>query len=150
MRIISFAWTTPALVAGHKTCTRRDWNDEYAAKFQAGDLLAGWDKSPRFKGHQVAVIRLTVKPYKEPTKMAPESDWEAEGFAYLSSIGAKVNGMTPEELWQIWHSQDSSLWVVRFELIEICQPSKFEHRAGEVAVLQCPLCFAAYIGENKQ
>jgi hypothetical protein len=39
MMTISFAWTTPALLAGHKTVTRRDWDAEYAIRFAAGQLV---------------------------------------------------------------------------------------------------------------
>lgn len=117
MRIISFAWTTPAIRARRKTCTRRDWNDNYAQRFQKGEFIAAYDRSPRYGGHQIAVIRLTDKPYKEATCKAPPQDWEAEGFAYLSSIGAKVNGLTPVELWQRWLHSDKKLWVVRFEIV---------------------------------
>ena len=117
MRIISFAWTTPALLAGRKTCTRREWDDGYARRFHAGDLIAAYDKSPRSGGKQVATIRLTSNPYKALTSDMPDSDWEAEGFAYLTEIGAKVNGHTPRELWDDWHRRPVTLWVVRFELV---------------------------------
>ncbi len=119
MRIISFAWTTPALVAGHKTCTRRDWAPGWAVRFQTGDLVAAYDRSPRYRGKQVAVVRLTARPYPESTRDAPETDYEAEGFAFLSKIGAKVDGMTPEALWRLWHISARLLYVVRFELVEV-------------------------------
>ena len=56
--IISFAWTTTALLDGRKTVTRREWSDGHAAKFKPCDLVDAWDKSPRFKGKKVAVIRI--------------------------------------------------------------------------------------------
>lgn len=57
--IISFAWTTQALLAGRKTVTRREWTDGHAAKFKPGDLVDAWDKLPRCKGSKkVAVIRI--------------------------------------------------------------------------------------------
>lgn len=90
MKIISFAWTTPALLAGRKTVTRRDWQLGYASGFHAGDLVAAYNRSPRHGGRQVATIRLTRAPYLESTKEAPPEDYEAEGLAYLDSIGAKV------------------------------------------------------------
>ncbi len=130
MLIISFGWTVAALLARRKTCTRRDWNDGYAARFEEGQLLAAWDKSPRFHGHQVAVVQLTQKPYKELTRLAPESDWEAEGFAYLSFISAKIDGYKPIELWQMWHAEDMELWVVRFSIREILPQPKGEGGAG--------------------
>ena len=118
MPIISFAWTTPAIKARLKTCTRRDWNDDYARRFRAGQLVAAYDKSPRYGGKQIVILCLTEKPYKEPYCQVPDSDWEAEGFAYLESIGARVAGMTPRELWNIWKQSPVEGWVIRFEYVE--------------------------------
>ena len=33
-KIISFAWTTDALLQCKKTVTRRDWDDKYASRFK--------------------------------------------------------------------------------------------------------------------
>lgn len=117
MRIISFAWTTPALIAGRKTVTRREWVDGYALTFHAGDLAAAFDRSPRYGGHQVATIRLTRDPYKESTALAPEGDYEAEGFTYLADRGVMVDGLPPAALWRAWYLHPQLLWVVRFELV---------------------------------
>lgn len=121
MRNISFAWTTPAVLARRKTVTRREWNDDYGERFQSGDLVAAYDRNPRFKGKQIGVIRLTSKPRR--TTLIPAEDWEGEGFAYLESIGAKVNGMTPRQLWDDWMSDppgfERSFWVVRFEIVSL-------------------------------
>jgi len=119
MMTISFAWTTPALLAGVKTVTRRDWNPEYAARFRAGQLVAAYDRQPRYRGRQVATIRLTQPPYRQSTADAPESDWEAEGFAYLERMGSKVGKLTPRVLWKAWHVFPQEMWVVRFELVEV-------------------------------
>ena len=149
MKIISFAWTTPAIYAKRKTCTRRDWNDVYAGRFQAGEMVAGYNRSQRFGGRQIAVVHLTEKPYKEPLCNVSDSDWEAEGFAYLTEIGARVNGMTPLQLWEIWKHTPDPEWVIRFEIVELTSQGNFEHTGNREAVLQCPLCFAEYLG-NKQ
>lgn len=119
MKIISFAWTTPALLAGRKTVTRRDWNDGYAQRFRKGDLVQAYDRSPRYGGRRVAVIRLTVDPYKELTNDVPATDWEAEGFAYLTEIGATPGGRTPDDVWDSWRDDPTDLWVVHFELVEV-------------------------------
>ena len=150
MRIISFSWTTPALVARRKTCTRRDWNDDYAKRFQAGELVAGYNRNQRYGGHQIAVVKLTQKPYKEPLCNVPDSDWEAEGFAYLTEIGARVNGMTPRQLWDIWKQTWDPEWVIHFEIVELTSQRNFQHTGNREAALQCPLCFAEYLGEDKQ
>lgn len=135
MKIISFAWTTPAILARRKTCTRRDWNDRYAQSFQAGEMLAGYNRSQRYGGHQICVISLTQKPYREPLRNVPDSDWEAEGFAYLTEIGAKVNGMTPQELWDVWKQTWDPEWVVRFEIVELTE----EIRKLKGTVGGCPM-----------
>ncbi len=119
MRSISFAWTAPALLVGRKTVTRRDWSDAYARRFQAGDHVAAYDRSPRFGGKRVAVIELEHFPYQESTAVMPSEDWEREGFAYLASIGAKVDGVTPREFWEGWMDDAVTLWVVRFRLVSL-------------------------------
>ena len=119
MKQISFAWTTPALLAGAKTCTRRDWKDSWARQFHARDRVAAYDRQPRYGGRQVAVIELTQDPYRESTAKAPESDWEAEGFAWLQFNLIKVDGLWPNVLWRAWHVYPQMLWVVRFELVGV-------------------------------
>lgn len=119
MKEISFAWTTPALLAGRKTVTRRAWSDDYARRFRAGELVTALDRQRRYRGKPVAVIRLTQAPYFESTVKAPDTDWEAEGFEYLTGIGAKVDGHAPEALWRRWRWIGEDMWVVRFELVEV-------------------------------
>lgn len=117
MKSISFAWTTPALLAGRKTVTRRDWKESWARSFREGELVGAYDRQPRFQGKQVAVIRLTEAPYLESTAQAPDSDYEAEGFGYLQERGIMVDGLLPEKLWRVWRVSPRSMWVVRFELV---------------------------------
>jgi hypothetical protein len=120
MKIISFAWTTPALLAGAKTCTRRDWKMEYAFRFKKGDLCLAYDKQPRFGGKPVAIIRLTATPIFESTKRAPLSDYAAEGFSWLKAHGIMVIGKYDVDmLWKVWRMEGFDKWVVRFELVEI-------------------------------
>ena len=82
--IISFAWTTPALLEGIKTVTRRQWADRTLASWQKAwdeDRLEhkAYDKDPRAKGRHIGTITLTKRPYLEPLKDMPFSDLEAEG-----------------------------------------------------------------------
>ena len=116
---ISFAWTTPALLAGKKTVTRRAWKTVWARRFRKGDLVTAFDKQPRYGGHPVAVIRLIADPVQEQLADAPELDWEAEGFAYLSDIGERVHGQVPEDVWNDWMTNYDMVYVVRFELVEV-------------------------------
>lgn len=120
---ISFAWTTPALIRGEKSCTRRDWPDHYARLFVTactrGDLVAAYDRQPRFGGKRVALIEL-LSVTNELTSEAPAEDYVREGFVYLASIGMKVDGMTPQALWREWKSEpDRRMWVIRFKLVRL-------------------------------
>ena len=119
MSWISFAWTTPALLAGRKTCTRREWTASHARQFHDGDLVGAYDRSPRNGGRKVAVIRLTAPVQRRSTKFMPESDWEDEGFEYLAGIGASVKGDTPAAIWADWRDNPRDLYVIRFEIIEV-------------------------------
>lgn len=120
MKIISFAWTTPALLAGVKTVTRRDWKPHYAARFKAGDIVLAYDRNPRFKGKPVAKIQLTQDPYFENTKNAPQNDWFAEGFNWLFENRVLVAGkFEPSLLWTVWKTHGFDKWVVRFRLLEV-------------------------------
>lgn len=118
--IISFGWTTPALLAGQKTVTRRDWHPKHAAHFSPGQLVDAWNTSPRnVQGnpHKVAVIRI-LDLSLQSTAAAPDSDWEAEGFEYLTQHGILVDGHTPGLHWTAWRAKPRDLYVVRFEVVE--------------------------------
>jgi hypothetical protein len=115
VKIISFAWTTPALLAGRKKVTRREWSKDYAQRFKAGDLVAAYDKNPRNGGKQIATIRLTHDPYLERTDQMPGSDYEDEGLKYFEEQGLLFRGMTPQTFWRNWKAAKTLVWVIRFE-----------------------------------
>lgn len=119
MLIISYAWTTPAVKARRKTCTRRDWEDAYAARFHKGDLVQAYDKNPRNGGKPFGIVRLTQDPYKERLCDIPMDDWVNEGFDYLTEIGVTVKGLKPIEIWNLWKLNEETIWVVRFEIVEL-------------------------------
>lgn len=82
--IISFAWTIEPLLAGLKTCTRRDWSELHfqlwvRAWREGHHVHEAWDKSPRFSGRRRAWIRLTCEPYRERLVDMPVDDLKAEG-----------------------------------------------------------------------
>lgn len=126
---ISFGWTTPAMHAQQKNCTRRNWARRYAAMFDAGqvciwaDTVSFADEKPQGR------IRLLEKPYQESTADISESDWEAEGFAYLASIGADVDGQLPRQFWDNWKANPVTLWVVRFAFVEVKTQLELFHAA---------------------
>ncbi|MBA7547420.1 hypothetical protein ES705_39842 [subsurface metagenome] len=119
MRIISFAWTTPAVMALRKTCTRRDWADRYALSWHAGDYAAAYNQLPRVGGKQFGIVRLTKRPYKELTSKMPADDYENEGFKWMAEQNLLIQGKTPLDFCHAWINAGEELWVVRFEIITV-------------------------------
>lgn len=128
--LISFAWTTPALLAGRKTCTRRTWAASHAAKFKIGTIVSAYDRLPRIGGRKVATIRITTDPILERLASAPLSDFDAEGFRYFSEhperapqnpAAAWIRDITSEDAFRRYcRLNDALFWTVRFELVEVC------------------------------
>lgn len=128
MKIISFAHTTAALLAGHKTVTRRYWKPRHAASFKPGEIVQAWDKSPRYGGKKVAEIKINAV-YKEPIIDAHGDDYEKEGFKYMCDNKIPLykqgnNLVYPDAVyWRAWtHTKDPRFtepYVVRFEVTEI-------------------------------
>ncbi len=117
MRIIAFAWTTPAVLADRKHRTRRDWDDDYAERLQKGDLLQGWDHSPRTrKGKKVCEIVLTREPFKQAINLLVDRDFELEGFAYLQEQGLTMKGQSPRQFFEDWKAGTEEYWVIDFML----------------------------------
>lgn len=124
-RIISFAWTTPALLADRKHATRRNWQYEYAVRFNKNELCQAWDHQPRTrKGKKVADIRLTDFPRYEMLADMPDSDYEEEGFAFfeehpdLLPANHGPMGMS-RDYFDAWKLDGGGMWVLRFTLEEV-------------------------------
>ena len=131
---ISFAWTTPALLAGRKTVTRRDWNPSYARRFTAGTEVTAYDRLPRNGGTPIARLRLTHDATHEPDADAPDGDWEAEGFGWFwereverafadgfDHPHGEIAERVEYEGFEEWRAAGGSSWVIRFEVIEYLQ-----------------------------
>lgn len=123
MKIISFAMTTDALKAGRKTVTRREWKDSHAARFKPGEIVEAWTAGPHRGGKPFGTIRI-VSVTKEPTRFIPDSDWDAEGFAYMDEHGINVGAeVTCAQLWSEWRNHPTlENWVIRFAVVEIYGP----------------------------
>lgn len=111
--IISFAWTIEPLLAGLKTCTRRDWCDAYFQQWvrawrEGRHIHQAFDKSPRFGGRQRARIRLTCEPYRERLADMPEGDLVAEGGLWASK----------DEFIVLFDEPEKPVAVVRFGLCD--------------------------------
>lgn len=114
--IISFAYTTDALLAGQKTVTRRDWAPSHAAKFYPGLVVDAWSRNPRVPGaRKVAEIQI-VSVRLEPVQLLLDnpdyaaSEVRAEGDLWDSPedfIGVFGSGFDPSK----------ELYRIEFELI---------------------------------
>lgn len=128
MPLISFAWTTPPLIAGRKTMTWRDWDDRYARQFKPGQLVDAYNRSPRNHGEKIATIRLTSVE-KIPISQLSDADYEAEGLAYLHEHPEQCPKTLFGEKFQAWmvtrdafdarRRTDEVGYCIRFELVEV-------------------------------
>lgn len=106
--IISFEWTTPLLVTGEKTVTRRDWKYNHARKFRKGDYVAAYNRSPRAGGKQIATIKLTRSPYRQWLHDMTDEDEVKEGGVWGSA-----------QKFREFMGKDRQMWVVEFEVVSI-------------------------------
>lgn len=129
MIIVSFGWTWPAFVARHKTVTRRDWAESHARKFQVGAEFKAYDRLPRASGKPIGIGRITESVVREPLSQMPATDYEAEGFAFLAAHPELLPELAHRDAWfregcsrqafEAYKNNPESLYVVRFEVIEI-------------------------------
>jgi hypothetical protein len=126
---ISFFWTSPPLLTGEKTVTRRHWTAKYAATYRAGSVAVALNKDRRYGGKPIGLIRIVREPYLESTADMPDEDWRAEGFAFLDEHPELRPGRifdhpaAPDEFafdggLARWRKRAEVMYVVRFELIE--------------------------------
>ena len=125
--IVAFAHTTPSLLAGRKTRTRRKWKDVHAARVQKvidrQGTLDAWDFSPRVKPmrlrqglsapRKVGVIR-PLRLVREDIAQMPDGDYEPEGFAYLAEQGLTIWGQDPQDAFDGWRAWGGVYWVLDF------------------------------------
>lgn len=124
MKIISFGYTTAPLLAGRKTITRRDWNDEYALKFRPNEIVQAYDKSPRFGGKKIGEVKINWIDKLHPRNM-PDSDYEEEGFAWLDENPEFIHKNfifrdgTKDmfKYFRMWRRFGKSSWAIKFEPI---------------------------------
>ena len=153
--IISYAWTTDALLAGRKKVTRREWSKEYAARFRAGTVHLAYNRNPRIGGKKVGDVRIDRVPYPERACDIPDEDYELEGFAYMEEKGIRIRDWTPREFFEAWRQRRDVLFVVRFDLVFKCD------RCGTWTTDRtfgpdnkdrlCPLCWVdwSYTGDRE-
>jgi hypothetical protein len=118
MLIVSFAWTTPALRALAKVCTRRNWTYEYAQRFikayRLESFIAAWDHLPRVGGHRVGTIKLMEEPFKQRTGDMTEQDYHDEGLEWMEAHHLLIKGIAPRDFFEGWKRLDEEVYVLRF------------------------------------
>lgn len=128
--ILSFGYTTAALLAGVKTVTRRDWKprtlDSYRQALVTGNTVDGYNTSPRVGGTWIAVVKLKGIAV-EPISAMPDSDYEAEGFAWLHARGQRPPKSAPfpdfsRGSFDAWRASGATVTVVRFKLVHLTAP----------------------------
>jgi len=119
MKIISLAWTAGAFAAGRKSVTRRQWVDRYAALFRAGDICQAYDKSPRRHGKRIGYLEI-ISVTREMMCQMPDSDYEAEGFAWMEEQGLQFRGVHPRLAFEQWRYSGAAekWWVIRFRKVD--------------------------------
>ena len=123
--IVSFAWTTEALLAGRKKRTRRYWSADYAKRFKEGSQHQAYNRLARVGGHQVGTIILAQAPYIQPTNLMSEEDYELEGLKYMEEKGLyipvrtidgkRVPPMHPRRFFEVWREKNANPFVIDFD-----------------------------------
>ena len=126
VKIISFAWTSRALIAERKTRTRRKWNDKYAKKFKKGDIIKAYDRSPLYGGRAIKVLRLTADPVKEDIRNMPNSDYEREGFKFMEENDIKIWKKDPKTAFKEWKEEGGDYYIIDFEFVKGCSPRELD------------------------
>jgi len=121
MQIISFAWTTAALLNGHKTVTRRDWNDAYGKKFQNGDLVQAYNKSPRNFGERVGIIKIEDIWLEPLSRLINEENYGIEEMKKEGVICAPLVFVKSFSN----RRKDGNVWRIEFKIERIERGAQF-------------------------
>jgi hypothetical protein len=121
MMIVSFAKTTPAILARRKSVTRRKWKESHAQRFSPGTLFQIYSNGPHRGGKHIGVGRIVNVTKDSNGKIADLGDWEREGFAYLNEHRLPLGkNLMPGDLWREWliHGTEG-LYRVEFEIVTL-------------------------------
>lgn len=119
MLSISYAWTIAAMKAREKFCTRRHWTPEYAARFHAGDKVLMLTRNYRIGGSPFGIHQLTLDPFQQPTGEMTEQDYQDEGLLWMELNGLSIIGTPPRQFFEEWRANNETVFVVRFNILEI-------------------------------
>lgn len=119
-----FVW--PAFVARRKSVTRRTWSGKTAARYYKGLTFQAYDTAPFAGGKKIGEARVTADPFRQRLSLAPDEDYEAEGFAYYHEHPGLIPKRAAKEVWaqegcsfaafDRWRQTDAEVWVCPFEI----------------------------------
>lgn len=121
--IISFTWTTQALLAGQKTGTRQRRAEKYFQRwmqvYRIGNLIqATYAKSPSAK-ERIGQIKLIGEPYRERLADRPESERCAKDGRWHA----------PTKFIELFDAANRRPVVVCFELVKSRIAQEAQHEA---------------------
>lgn len=112
--IVSFAWTTDALLRRWKTVTRRTWAESHAARFRPGVIFDAWDRVPFQGGKKIATCRVVSIRKERLRLLLEDNDYGVEEIA-------KEGGLweSPCEFCYLWGAPGGLLFVDQHPNFEI-------------------------------
>jgi hypothetical protein len=115
---ISFSSLTPALLAGFKTVTRRQWPAQHARKYHKGQLVKAYSKQPSYGGEWVGQVVLAEEPYYEHISEADFDEmYVREGFEWFDEQWERIVKDPDKPMLDVlegWVKMDESYWVIEF------------------------------------
>lgn len=103
--------------------------------------MPAFQKTPRHGGRPVALLRLTADPVLEPLPTMPDSDYAAEGWAWLHEHRTLLPGWVTAsdfspQAFSEWRSRAGELWVVRFRLVPVAPVDQATEALAEARAAQ--------------
>jgi hypothetical protein len=122
--ILSFGWTTPAVVIGKKCVTRRQWAERTIRIYERliGHDVDAADSGLQYGGKVFGRVKILDVKRDDDTRKMLEDDWYHEGFDALEALGLKVGRYAPDELWSFWKHENTEPYTrVQFALVSLNQ-----------------------------
>lgn len=120
--ILSFAYTTQALIEGRKTVTRRDWKPKHAETFLrrhvVGDqLVKAYDRLPIQGGRHIADLEITRASYEPLQRLLDCPEYAARELlregALWNSIEDFIGLLSPD------FDPGKRLWRIEFHVVSL-------------------------------
>lgn len=131
---LDFGWLVRPMLEGQKTITLRDWGTIEGVQWQHGELFFAYDGAPVEGGRRLALCRVMQVPFVEFTARLRMADYHKLGFSYAMANGLRPpSGRTALEIWEDWHTNPESLWLLRFVVERIFEQGRKEQDTVQIA-----------------